>query len=86
MERRADNDNSRICLQWPTWFFRPDLPLGATLPTSHVANSSNVPTSSALTSRSHQDLQKGSEIYGNNKIHGQTPTICTVSRLKISIL
>ncbi|KAF7398612.1 hypothetical protein HZH66_006509 [Vespula vulgaris] len=65
-------------LFWPTWFFRPDLPLASTLPTSHVANSSNVSSSNVLSSRSHQDVQKGSENpYSNNRIHGQTPTICT---------
>lgn len=67
-------------LQWPTWFFRPDLPLGTPLPTSHVPNSSNVPTSSSLPSRTHLDAPKGPELPSNsNKVHGQTPTICTVS-------
>ncbi|EGI67329.1 hypothetical protein G5I_03972 [Acromyrmex echinatior] len=64
---------------WPTWFFRPDLPLGTPLP-SHVPNSSNVPTSSPLPSRMHLDVPKGLEPPSNsNKVHGQTPTICTVS-------
>ncbi|XP_025156509.1 uncharacterized protein LOC105190052 [Harpegnathos saltator] len=67
-------------MPWPTWFFRPDLPLGAPLPTSHVPNSSNVPTSSPLPSRTHLDVPKGPEPPSNsNKVHGQTPTICTVS-------
>ncbi|KAL2712359.1 zinc finger protein basonuclin-2-like isoform X1 [Vespula squamosa] len=70
--------NDVISIYWPTWFFRPDLPLASTLPTSHVANSSNVTSSNVLSSRSHQDIQKGSENpYSNNRIHGQTPTICT---------
>ncbi|TGZ48774.1 Uncharacterized protein DBV15_10496 [Temnothorax longispinosus] len=65
---------------WPTWFFRPDLSLGTPLPTSHVPNSSNVPTSSPLPSRTHLDAPKGPELPSNsNKVHGQTPTICTVS-------
>ncbi|KAI4496027.1 hypothetical protein M0802_008067 [Mischocyttarus mexicanus] len=69
---------------WPTWFFRPDLPLTSTLPTSHVANSSNVNT---LSSRSHQDIQKGSENpYSNNRIHGQLPTICMTVEFDLNII
>nr|KAF7425317.1 hypothetical protein H0235_007755 [Vespula pensylvanica] len=72
------NENHGVQHHWPTWFFRPDLPLASALPTSHVANSSNVSSSNVLSSRSHQDVQKGSENpYSNNRIHGQTPTICT---------
>ncbi|KYM75986.1 hypothetical protein ALC53_13471 [Atta colombica] len=67
--------------RWPTWFFRPDLPLGTPLPTSHVPNSSNVPTSSPLPSRTHLDVPKGPEPPSNsNKVHGQTPTICTLAQ------
>ncbi|KAH0949753.1 hypothetical protein HN011_004195 [Eciton burchellii] len=79
------NDKSEIrcaTVHWPTWFFRPDLPLGAPLPTSgHVPNSSSVLTSSPLPSRTHLETAKGSEpsSNSNNKVHGQTPTICTVS-------
>ncbi|KYN37260.1 hypothetical protein ALC56_08317 [Trachymyrmex septentrionalis] len=72
-------DDQKV-LTWPTWFFRPDLPLGTPLPTSHVPNSSNVPTSSPLPSRTHLDVPKGPEPPSNSsKVHGQTPTICTVS-------
>ncbi|EZA49433.1 hypothetical protein X777_11931 [Ooceraea biroi] len=71
-----------LILQWPTWFFRPDLSLGTPLSTSgHGPNSSNVPTSSPLPSRTHLDVPKAPELppSSNNKVHGQTPTICTVS-------
>ncbi|XP_014483287.1 PREDICTED: uncharacterized protein LOC106748885 [Dinoponera quadriceps] len=72
-------------MPWPTWFFRPDLPLGGPLPTSHVPNSSNVTTSSPLPSRTHLDVAKGPEPPSNsNKVHGQTPTICTSIRCTVN--
>ncbi|XP_070165964.1 uncharacterized protein [Polyergus mexicanus] len=72
-------------MPWPTWFFRPDLSLGTPLPTSHVPNSSNVSTSSSVPSRTHLDASKGPELPSNsNKVHGQTPTICTSIRCTIN--
>ncbi|KAL0126072.1 hypothetical protein PUN28_004882 [Cardiocondyla obscurior] len=72
-------------MPWPTWFFRPDLSLGTQLATSHVPNSSNVPTSSPLPSRAHLDAAKGPELPSNsNKVHGQTPTICTSIRCTVN--
>ncbi|KAG7197946.1 hypothetical protein KM043_016183 [Ampulex compressa] len=70
-------------MPWPTWFFRPDFPLGASLSTCHVSNPSNVPTSSPLPSRTHSELPKAPESpLDGSKVHGQTPTICTEFKLK----
>ncbi|KAK1128155.1 hypothetical protein K0M31_003642 [Melipona bicolor] len=64
-----------IVARWPTWFYRPDFPLGASLPASHV------PTSSPLCSRSHSqpEAPKAPDFLDGSKIHGQTPTICTAA-------
>nr|XP_012140858.1 PREDICTED: uncharacterized protein LOC100875938 [Megachile rotundata] len=73
-------------IPWPTWFYRPDFPLGTPLPpTNHVSNTSSVPTSSPLSSRClHSDAPKGSEFLDSSKIHGQTPTICTSIRCTVN--
>ncbi|XP_076231361.1 uncharacterized protein LOC143177372 [Calliopsis andreniformis] len=68
----------------PKWFFRPDLPLGTPLPTSHVSNASTVPTSSSLSSRTLADLPETSDFLDSSKIHGQTPTISTSIRCTIN--
>ncbi|CAK9809614.1 hypothetical protein ANTQUA_LOCUS6095 [Anthophora quadrimaculata] len=67
-------------MPWPTWFYRPDFPLGTSLPTSHVSNASSVPTSSPLSSRTHSEAPKTFDFLDSTKIHGQTPTICTLPR------
>ncbi|KAK0076958.1 hypothetical protein PV325_004616 [Microctonus aethiopoides] len=58
----------------PSWFVRPDATVINSSP------SSNTLLSSSLTSSGNQvDLLKASEPPTNrNKVHGQTPTICTV--------
>ncbi|XP_029055521.2 uncharacterized protein LOC114882724 isoform X2 [Osmia bicornis bicornis] len=73
-------------MSWPTWFYRPDFPLGTPLPpTNHVSNASSVPTSSPLSSRTlHLDAPKGPEFLDSSKIHGQTPTICTSIRCTVN--
>ncbi|CAL7945358.1 unnamed protein product [Xylocopa violacea] len=71
-------------MPWPTWFYRPDFPLAAPLPTSHVPNASSVPTSSALCPKPLSDAPKPPDFLTSSKIHGQTPTICTSIRCTVN--
>ncbi|XP_076627758.1 uncharacterized protein LOC143344987 [Colletes latitarsis] len=71
-------------IPWPMCFFRPDLPLGAPLPTTHVSNASSIPASSPLSSRAHSEIPKAPDFFDSSKIHGQTPTICTSIRCTIN--
>ncbi|XP_023290325.1 uncharacterized protein LOC105700428 [Orussus abietinus] len=65
---------------WPTWFLRPDFPLGSPLIGQH-ASSAGPPNSSTLSLRNHSDLPKSLDPpLDSSKIHGQTPTICTSIR------
>ncbi|XP_015600801.2 zinc finger protein basonuclin-2 isoform X2 [Cephus cinctus] len=71
---------------WPTWFFRPEIPASTSL-TSHIGNSNNSTNSSinSFPSRPHADPPKGPEgPVDGNKIHGQTPTICTSIRCTVN--
>ncbi|XP_053976510.1 uncharacterized protein LOC128875161 [Hylaeus volcanicus] len=71
-------------IPWPMCFFRPDLPLGTPLPTTHASNASSIPTSSPLSSRTHSEMPKAPDFFDTSKIHGQTPTICTSIRCTIT--
>ncbi|KAK9305175.1 hypothetical protein QLX08_003695 [Tetragonisca angustula] len=73
-------------MPWPTWFYRPDFPLGTSLPVSHVSNASSVPTSSPLCTRSYSqpEAPKAPDFLDGSKIHGQTPTICTSIRCTVN--
>ncbi|XP_076227443.1 uncharacterized protein LOC116434688 isoform X2 [Nomia melanderi] len=71
-------------MPWSTWFFRPELPLAAPLPPIHTSNASSIPTSSPLSSRTQPELPKAPDLLDGNKIHGQTPTICTSIRCTVN--
>ena len=66
-------------LQWPSWYFRPEAPFAGAY-ANHVFGAGNNAELSQPMPRPQQEL-KGRE-HGTeyaNKVHGQTPTICTVS-------
>ncbi|XP_031784400.1 uncharacterized protein LOC103316520 isoform X2 [Nasonia vitripennis] len=88
-QRKWNNNALRAALHppapWSSWYFRPESPFATGPYENHVFNSNNNADLSPLTRPPQLDLKRFESVPERaNKVHGQTPTICTSIRCTVN--